>query len=197
MTHLICPKCYREYVMRVSRRGWKERLLGIFYVYPFRCQLCGYRFRFLQWGVRYRRVEGDRREYERLPMNFPVSFVGENIQGAGTVLEISMSGCTFRVLKQPPEGIVRLALQISNELNPIEVEAALVRNVRQDYVGVEFLRFQPTERERLQLFIRGLLLGRRTQTVGYGNHDTVDLETADSFPGHGWTETVSPHRGPR
>ena len=39
--------------------GALETLLGIIYVYPFKCQLCGFRFRMPQWGVRYVRVPED------------------------------------------------------------------------------------------------------------------------------------------
>ena len=38
--------------------------MSLFYVYPFKCQLCGERFRSFQRGVRYIRVEEDRREYD-------------------------------------------------------------------------------------------------------------------------------------
>ena len=50
MADLKCPNCARDFVRRVSRTGVVERLLSVFYVYPFKCQLCGYRFRFFQWG---------------------------------------------------------------------------------------------------------------------------------------------------
>ena len=107
--------------------------------------------------MRYPAVAEDRREYERLAMNFPISFVGENVDGAGTVSDISINGCAFDTDRQlTDESIVRLALQISNELQPVDIEAAVVRNVGQGRVGVEFLRVQQAERERLQLFIRGL-----------------------------------------
>jgi hypothetical protein len=49
-----------------------------------------------------------------------------------------------------------LALRISGELQPVDIEAAVVRHVRQGRVGIEFLRVQEAERQRLQLFIRGL-----------------------------------------
>src|SRR4030095_16089443 len=32
----VCPKCSSEYVKRVSRIG-PERLMSLFYIYPFRC----------------------------------------------------------------------------------------------------------------------------------------------------------------
>jgi hypothetical protein len=111
----------------------------------------------LQWGVRYPALPDDRREYERLAMNLPISFVGKNIDGAGIVSDISINGCAFVTDAQLTEKIiVRLALQISDELQPVDIEAAVVRHVRRGHVGIEFLRVQQEERQRLQLFIRGL-----------------------------------------
>jgi DNA-directed RNA polymerase subunit RPC12/RpoP len=160
MLQPLCPNCARDYTKRVSRIGFKERLLSIIYVYPFRCQLCGYRFSFMQRGVRYRRVEEDRREYNRMPASFPVSFACDGIEATGHVLDISLNGCTVEANTVIAEGsIVRMALQMSEELAPIGVEAALVRDVNRDRIGIEFLRFQYHDRERLQIFIRRLLNG--------------------------------------
>lgn len=90
-------------------------------------------------------------------MMFPISFVGENISGAGTVFDISINGCGFATdVQLGEESIVRLALQISNELEPVTIDAAVVRYVQRGRTGVEFLRVQPAEQERLQMFIRGL-----------------------------------------
>lgn len=160
MLQPLCPNCSRDYTKRVSRIGFKERLLSIIYVYPFRCQLCGYRFRFMQWGVRYKRVEEDRREYNRMPASFPVSFACNGVQGAGHVVDISLNGCSLEADTIIAEGsIVRMSLQMSEELAPISVEAALVRDINRNRIGVEFLRFQYHDRERLQIFIRRLLNG--------------------------------------
>lgn len=157
VTQLTCPQCSSEFVKRVRKKGFKERILRRFYFYPFRCQICRFSFRVLQWGVRYPALAEDRREYERLAMNLPISFVGKNIEGAGIVSDISINGCAFVTEVQLTEkSIVRLALQISDELQPVDIEAAVVRHVRQGHVGIEFLRVQPAERQRLQLFIRGL-----------------------------------------
>jgi signal transduction histidine kinase len=164
MVNLKCPNCSKEYVARVARVGFTEKLLSLFYIYPFKCQLCGCRFNGLQWGVRYFRVEDDRREYERLPTTFPVSFGAEAFDGKGMACNISMSGCTFQPeadANNPKEGsVLRMELQISNVLQPVNVEA-VVRNVRQDHVGVEFLSFQPADKDRLQHYIRELLKHRR------------------------------------
>ena len=90
-------------------------------------------------------------------MNFPISFFGNNIEGTGIVSDISINGCAFVTEVQLTEkSVVRLALRISDELQPVDIEAAVVRHVRQGHVGIEFLRVQPAEQQRLQLFIRGL-----------------------------------------
>jgi len=157
MTPLVCRKCSAEFVRRVPKKGFKDRLLGRICVYSFRCQICRHRFHALQWGVRYPSIDKDKREYERLAMNFPISFVGENTSGAGAVFDISINGCGFATdVELRAESIMRLALQISDELEPVTIDAAVVRYVQRGRTGVEFLRVQPVDLERLQMFIRGL-----------------------------------------
>jgi hypothetical protein len=137
MMYLICPKCSREFVKRVSRQGPKERLLSAFYIYPFRCQLCGYRFRFLQWGIRYERIQEDRREYERLTVNFPISVRGENIYTEGTIVDLSLGGCTAMLESPLSTGdLCSIGLYLSNDVLPIRVNAAVVRSVRSNYLGI-------------------------------------------------------------
>lgn len=164
MADIKCPNCARDFVRRVSRTGLVERLLSLFYVYPFKCQLCGYRFRFFQRGVRYFRVEEDRREYDRMEMSFPVTFSAEDTSGEGTLVNVSMGGCSFKTKAKLSIGtIVKLKLQISSDVQPVVVDAAMVRSEGTGSVGVEFLQWQQSERERLQLFVRGLLIGRGTE----------------------------------
>src|SRR5688572_16780395 len=96
MNHPFCPECSTEYVIRVRRQTVAERLLSLLYIYPFRCQLCGYRFKTLIRGVRYVRIDEDARDYERLPTDFPFTLVHNEITVKGHVSEISMSGCTLQ-----------------------------------------------------------------------------------------------------
>jgi hypothetical protein len=171
MADLKCPNCSREYVARVARVGFAEDLLSLFYIYPFKCQLCGYRFIALRWRVRYLRMEEDRREYERLSTAFSLTFSVGDYEVTGTACDISMSGCTFQAdSRQPKEGdVLGMKLRISKDLEPIDVQA-VVRNIRQQYVGVEFLRFQHTDKERLQLFVRDLLGRRAADSRRLENH---------------------------
>ena len=161
MTDLKCPHCTRDFVRRIAKSGLPEILLSLLYINPFKCQLCGHRFRAFRRGVRYFRIEEDRREYDRMEVKFSVLFSGENVSGVGTLLNISMAGCSFATSVQLGIGmIVKLELLIAGEVSRVTVEAAVVRNIYQGSAGVEFLRRQASERERLQLFVRGLLIGR-------------------------------------
>jgi hypothetical protein len=96
-----------------------------------------------------------------MEMRFPVTFSSQDISGQGVLLNVSMGGCSFHTGANLTTGLIlKLGLQISNDVPPVIVGAAVVRNVRLGAVGVEFLEWQQSERERLQLFIRGLLIGR-------------------------------------
>ena len=161
MAQLQCPNCARQFVRRVSCIGSAETLLGFFYIYPFKCQLCGFRFRMPQWGVRYVRVPEDKRDYDRMAARFPVTFQAHNLRGQGTVTNLSMGGCNFTSADPIAIGtVLQLWLQISDDVAPVLVDAAVVRYVHEHAAGVEFIRWQPSERERLQLFVRGLLIGQ-------------------------------------
>jgi PilZ domain len=164
MTNVKCPNCARDFGRRVSRSDSLETFFSLFYVYPFKCQLCGFRFRSLQWGVRYVRVEEDRREYDRKPVSCPVLFSADGISGQGTLIDVAMGGCSFVTSTDLRIGaIVEIKLQISPELQPVTVDAAVVRSLHKGGVGVEFLQWQQSERERLQLFVRSLLIGHGIQ----------------------------------
>lgn len=164
MTHIKCPNCARDFVRRVSRAGLAETFLRLVRVYPFKCQLCGHRFRSFQDGVRYITAQEDRREYDRMERKFPMTFSGEDISGEGVVLDVAMGGCTFTTRSDLAIGMtVKMNLRISAAVPPVIVDAAVVRNVRAGIAGVEFLRWQESERERLQLFVTGMLIGRGSE----------------------------------
>jgi hypothetical protein len=139
-----------------------ERLLSVFYVYPFSCQLCGERFSFFQRGVKYVRIDEEQRMYQRSPVNLPIAFANDEVTGKGRVGDISMGGCTVQTDAQMALGaIFQLSLDIPDALSTMTIDAARVRNVQFDRVGLEFLKFQKSERERLQNLVRDLLFARR------------------------------------
>jgi hypothetical protein len=96
-----------------------------------------------------------------MPVRFPLTFQAHNLTGQGTVINLSMGGCNFMSTDPIAIGtVLQLWLQISDDVAPVMVDAAAVRYVHQQSVGVEFIQWQQSERERLQLFVRGLLISR-------------------------------------
>jgi hypothetical protein len=125
-------------------------LFSLFYLYPFRCQLCTHRFLALQWGCRYKRYTPDRREYLRIPVRAHAAFWGEESRGEGTAANLSMRGCALATDTRPTQGeVLRLKLNMRNGHPAIEVEAAVVRNVVGLQYGLEFLRIRSQEKEQL------------------------------------------------
>ena len=108
------------------------------------------------------RIHEEQRLYQRFPVNFPIAFANDEVTGKGRVGDISMGGCTVQSDAQMALGaIFQLSLGIPDAVSTITIDAARVRNVRLDRVGLEFLKFQKSERERLQNLVRGLLFARR------------------------------------
>jgi hypothetical protein len=127
--------------------------------------MCGHRFSQLQWGIVYRKVDYDRREFERLPVHFPVSISTENEERHEGVLQnLSMWGCGLTADVSAGKGsILRLEFHVPNVSRPIVVQAAAVRSVGPNELGVEFLKFQEGERARLRMLVKGLLASRNAE----------------------------------
>ena len=158
MMQLICPQCSMEYVIRARRQTIAERIFGLLYIYPFLCQLCGYRFKTLHRGIRAVSIDEDSRDYERLRRNFPFTMVCDGTTVTGWVCEIFTNGCILQA--QTPmrlEQTISLELQIPNLHDPIVIDAAVVRNTTVERSRLEFLRLRLPERRRLQSFIRNEL----------------------------------------
>jgi len=157
-----CPRCGKDFARRVQREGLAEVIASAVYLYPFACQLCAHRFRAWQWGVRYTKQPVDRRRYERLGVNFPMTFSADTGGGNGTTLDLSMGGCAFKTESTPlPGAIVQLQLHVPGLEHPLVVDSAVVRSVRSMYVGTEFLRLRPEEQYRLTQFVASMLTARR------------------------------------
>jgi len=159
MPNPICPRCFSGFVRRTRRKGPVGRLVSWFSIYPFRCQLCQHRFHALQRKVNYKRIDEDRREYERLTVNLGATIVAGTIRGQGTITDISMAGCSLRTeIPLEAGNLVYMELQLPDQADPIEVEVAALRNIASNHASVEFLQFERGERERLRHFIRKIIL---------------------------------------
>lgn len=155
---LVCPKCHSDFVNRSRRVGLIDHLISSFSIYPFRCQLCRYRFYRFQKGITYKKIYEDRREYERLPVNLTTTFTIGTVRGQGMVMDISMAGCSLDTETRLGIGdILHIQLQLPDQTNAVDVEAAIVRSIYSNHASLEFLRFKSGDRERLQHFIRELI----------------------------------------
>lgn len=164
MTNPICPECSTLFVKPVPRESLQERVLSLVYVYPFRCQLCGYRFQYLHWGFKYRNLDEDRRTYQRLPVSLAATFAIDGIESQAAIVDISMVGCAMRTITKLHAGaIVRVLMRTAEDTAPIAIEAGVVRHVQRNLAGVEFLKLKKIDRERLLQFIDKLLQQRKTR----------------------------------
>lgn len=177
---IVCAKCRKPYVQAVRQQGTLDRLLSLAYVYPFRCQVCRHRFRLMQWGLRYNETEVDRRQYRRRPVRLHVILSNDHGEHEGTVTDISMGGCaietTVPLFKE--KDLLTLRLDAFDLEPPIIVESAIVRPVSGPHIGLEFLRLDKKEEERLSQFILNLWL-EGTQMARKGIwQDTPRQETS-------------------
>jgi hypothetical protein len=157
----ICPRCEKGFIRRSHRLGPLERVLSFFLIYPFRCQLCTYRFLAFQGNQQ----ESRHREYERIPVRFPVSFdstyAGEQIKGDGLVVGLSIRGCALSSDQPLRTGsFLRLQLQVAQGDAPIEIDVGVVRSTVNHRAGLEFLSIKDQEEQRLRRLIENLLRGR-------------------------------------
>jgi hypothetical protein len=156
-----CPKCKKGFIRRSHRLGPLERLLSVFLVYPFRCQLCTHRFLAFQGS----KLESRHREYERIPVRFHMSFdstsAGERIKGDATVVGLSVRGCAITGNQLLRTGsFLRLRLDVAQDEPPITIEVAVVRSTVNNRAGLEFLSIGDDEDERLRRIIESLLRGK-------------------------------------
>ena len=156
MEHPVCPRCDKDFTRRSGRQSAWERLLSTLDVYPFRCQLCTHRFFCFQRGAQYMRYQPDQREYLRVPTAIPVSFLSERAKGQGMIVNVSMRGCSMESPDRlQPGDILCLSGQEANGLPPITIEAAVVRCCLKQQAGLEFLRMQNGEQDKLRQVIEG------------------------------------------
>src|SRR5437867_13209084 len=91
-----CPRCDRGKGRRCHRDGALEQALSGVYIYPFRCSLCGHRFRALAWGRRYVKQSADRREWDPVAVRAPVVLRTGDASAAGEATALSFQGFTVK-----------------------------------------------------------------------------------------------------
>src|SRR5438132_1746898 len=145
-----CKRCATQFVRRSHEQKAFESLLRRFSFYPFRCQLCRYRFYLMRRGGM-PETKTERREYLRVPALFSVTFSGEKFDGEGTVSNLSVQGCTMESSSRPGSGAaLTLTLKTEEYRPPITIDLAVVRSGLGKRFGLEFLKMRAGDEERLR-----------------------------------------------
>ena len=150
-----CPRCQWRVIQRAPRAGIFERLISLVSIYPFRCQVCRYRFRAWRPGRRYSGSPADRREFTRAEVRLPavVSFHGS--RSTGELTNVSVTGAMLQSDLGAPEGaLIQLEIELPDG-QLVAVDGALVRSVRAGSLGLQFTAVRVPERARLQAFLIG------------------------------------------
>lgn len=93
----------------------------------------------------------NRRKGERFPVMLPVLFSGER-SGGGMVLDVSLEGCRIRSAAPIQRGdYVRVRMDLIGET--LNGELAVVRWSKDDEFGVELIRMESEQQERLREFL--------------------------------------------
>jgi len=96
------------------------------------------------------------RSKPRIPVQFPISFSGDQVAGRGTVINLSAGGAGIESDKNVQKGTF-LDLHVhlpGHEGTILEVDLAAVRWAAGNRFGVEFLRIRTEEQQRLNQLVR-------------------------------------------
>jgi hypothetical protein len=90
----------------------------------------------------------------RHKLNCRVFFSGGGLEGEGLLNDLSKTGCKIQCQTVPEMGAtVKVDLFLLDYPRPLKVERAIVRWVKADTFGVEFVDIQASQRERLRVFL--------------------------------------------
>jgi PilZ domain len=90
----------------------------------------------------------------RHKLNCRVFFSSGALEGEGLVNDLSKTGCKIQCQTVPEAGAtVKADLFLPDYPRPLKVERGLVRWVKADTFGLEFVDIQASQRERLRVFL--------------------------------------------
>ena len=99
------------------------------------------------------------RKHVRFAVQRPVSFRGDFVSGAGTILNISRQGCAIvSETAAEAQAYLQLQVQLLEEEAPVHVDLAAVRWSNAKRFGVEFIKMQQDVGERIRQFVNMLEL---------------------------------------
>ena len=97
------------------------------------------------------------RRHKRYHIKFPISFIGNQGVGEGTIFNISEGGCAIESGKHVQVGdAITLRLYIPSHEQPVQIgQAGVTWKAGSDF-GVEFVQIDPEHEERLNKVLAGL-----------------------------------------
>lgn len=151
---------------KVPRRGLRESLLVLLMIRPYRCQYCSHRFLVLLGRFSF----SPGRKHKRIPVQYPVyfrpAFSTDAVLAAGTLLDLSIGGCTIETPVPVPKAFcLSMQIEAAEQDPPIQIEIARVRTVNGKRLGLEFLSLRPEEEDRLRRLILSVLHGRPSEPL--------------------------------
>ncbi|MGQ0809803.1 MAG: PilZ domain-containing protein [Nitrospiraceae bacterium] len=107
------------------------------------------------------------RKHDRFPVDCPICFSSDKVQGEGTVYNLSLGGCAIRSTARIQKGeYLTLQLYLISLQTPIKVELAPVRWVNGQEVGLEFMTMPREDQRRLQDYVSTLSPEPSNDTIG-------------------------------
>lgn len=93
--------------------------------------------------------------FRRLSVWEPVTFSGDSVFGQGIMTNVTDRGCRVQSYKKQVSGGSSLTLNISLPRRevPLKIDEAVVRWSDGREFGLEFVRTQPEEQDRLRRFV--------------------------------------------
>ncbi len=99
----------------------------------------------------------DPRVSHRIPIHYPIVFLGDNFTGEGTVVDISEDGCAVgSAVTVGPGTRLTLDIFLPDVEVPIAIDQAVVRWSVDRVFGVAFLRMGTEELQRLRRVVTPL-----------------------------------------
>lgn len=91
----------------------------------------------------------------RVPVECPIIFAGETVMGEGRVIDVSSPGCLMESSQPVRSGdYLRLKLFLPDGRSAISIPLAVVRWVKNNQFGVEFIRTSEVDEFRIKRFVR-------------------------------------------
>ena len=114
-----------------------------------------------------------RRKHVRYAVELPCRLIGERFGGRGAITDLSFGGCRVETdAAMTPGEYLRLEMDSVVRSHPLVVDLAVVRWAGRKVSGLEIIRIEPVQQERMRLLLRYIehdhALGAVTDSAAHG-----------------------------